>query len=75
MLRILLGVVLVGIIVVGGIVVYQNRDVWFEQTVKLKYYNGCVEEYRNKELISPSCNITVEKTTDWKLNFTPQLTP
>jgi hypothetical protein len=43
-------------------VLMANKDKWFESHVKIRYRNGCEEEYVNKILVTPKCQIGFNET-------------
>jgi hypothetical protein len=53
--RRIVGLVLVIVIVFLLMFMYIFRDKIFQQTMVIKYGDGCIEKYVNNELISPIC--------------------
>ena len=54
-IRIILGLFFIGIIILMTIVIFINKDTWFTNKVTLEYPDGCIEIYKNGEIVTDEC--------------------
>lgn len=54
-IRSIIGMFLLVIIILLAIVTIKYKDVLFSSKAQVKYPDGCVENYTNKNLTSPEC--------------------
>lgn len=53
--RITVASILVLLIIGMGILAYKNQESWFVSKTEIQYPDGCVEKYRNIEMVTPVC--------------------
>jgi hypothetical protein len=51
----IIGIGLIAVMVGMGVYLMFNYKTAFAQTMKITYYDGCVEIYRNGNMTSPEC--------------------
>lgn len=56
-IRLVLSIVLFFIVLSAATYIIKNKDVIFTSITKIQYPDGCIEEYKNDELISPICKV------------------
>ncbi len=51
----IIGICLILAIVIMAMIAVKNKDTLFKQIIKVRFSDGCVEEYINGELVTPIC--------------------